>query len=107
VKVDAVPVVFVSVLEVIHVAADVLVCRVVHLSLFSDAEFHQVAGVLHDKLALCEWSGCDDTATLAWNVNHLQHTDTISAFCSTGIFCRAVDLQKPKIVISGLKGLEK
>jgi len=94
-----VPVVFVPVLEIVHVAADVLVCRVVFLSLFSDAKFNEVTRVLHDKLALGERSCCDDTATLAWNVNHLQYTDTISAFCLTGIFSRAVEHQKPKVVI--------
>jgi len=69
----AVPVVLGLVLEVVHVAADVLIRRVISLSLLSDAEVNKVACVFHDKLALGERPGCDDPATFARNIHHLQH----------------------------------
>ena len=70
----AVPVVLGLVLEVVHVAADVLIRRVISLSLLSDAEVNKVACVFHDKLALGERPGCDDPATFARNFHHLQHS---------------------------------
>jgi len=68
----AVPVVLVSVLEVVHVAADVLVHWVAVLSLLGNAEVNKVTGVLHDKLALLERSRCNDPTTFTLNLHHLQ-----------------------------------
>jgi len=64
------------VLEVIHVASDVLVHRVVYLPLLSNAEVNEVTGVLHHELALSEKSGRYDTATFARDFHHLNSSST-------------------------------
>ena len=62
-------------LEVVHVAADMLVRRVTLLPLPSNAQVNEVAGVFHHKLTPSERTRRDDPATFARYLHHLcTHT---------------------------------
>ena len=73
----ALPVVFAAVLEVVHVASDVLVHGVILLSLPGDAEVNEVTGVFNNKLTATERTSGHDPATFARNFHHLQHSSIL------------------------------